>query len=647
MMSTLHSDPSASWSRQNQDYLCAEFERIRQRLSSEKGDATKAAELDRIAADLRCQMPEPAAIETLSELFGLTRFERSVLLLCAGVEMDSHLADACAHAQGHPQRTYVSFGLAMSLLDDPHWDAITQSRPLRRLRMIEPHAGSTLTTAPLHLDERILHYLVGENALDLRLQSLLRQTAVPTSIADEHRGIALRAAHVLQSDSSGSPLIQLCGDDPQGQEDIATLAAHELGRELFIANVEDLPAAGPELDQFAILWKRESLMLGGALFIHAPAEGFGRAASRLVERLPGPLFLGTREAVPLQRNVIRFDVNMPGPLEQKRLWLRALGETGQKLNGLLDDLSEQFRLSARTISSTGSVMAAAEQFEPATLWEACRALSRPKLQDLAQRIVPSASWEDLILPEPQTHTLHQLVAQVRHRLKVYETWGFAGRGRRGLGVSALFTGASGTGKTMAAEVLAGELRLDLYRIDLSSVVSKYIGETEKNLKRVFDAAQESGALLLFDEADALFGKRSEVRDSHDRYANIEVGYLLQRMEAYQGLAILTTNLRSALDTSFQRRLRFTINFPFPDAKQRQAIWKSVFPQATPTGVLDHKRLAQMNATGGNIRNIAVNAAFIAAQAGTPVEMANLLEAARLEAQKIERPLTDAETRGWI
>ena len=214
-------------------------------------------------------------------------------------------------------------------------------------------------------------------------------------------------------------------------------------------------------------------------------------------------------------------------------------------------------------------------------------------------------------------------------------------------MSALFSGVSGTGKTMAAEVLARELRLDLYRIDLSSVVSKYIGETEKNLKKVFDAAEEGGALLLFDEADALFGKRSEVRDSHDRYANIEVGYLLQRMEAYQGLAILTTNLRSLLDPAFQRRLRFTINFPFPDAAHREAIWKNVFPRDTPTHRLDYKKLAQLNVTGGNIRNIALNAAFLAAEAGTPVEMVNLLEAAKLEVQKIERPLSDAEMRGWV
>src|SRR5207244_2226384 len=222
------------------------------------------------------------------------------------------------------------------------------------------------------------------------------------------------------------------------------------------------------------------------------------------------------------------------------------------------------------------------------------------------------------LPQPQRQILRQIAVHVRRRATVYEQWGFAAQSARGLGISALFSGPSGTGKTMAAEVLARELRLDLYRVDLSATVSKYIGETEKNLRRIFDAAEEGGVILLFDEADALFGKRSEVRDSHDRYANIEVGYLLQRMEAYQGLTILTTNLRSALDQSFQRRLRFTINFPFPDASQREAIWRSAFPQATPTRALDHKKLAQLNVTGGNIRNIALNAAFLAAQAAGPV-----------------------------
>jgi SpoVK/Ycf46/Vps4 family AAA+-type ATPase len=286
--------------------------------------------------------------------------------------------------------------------------------------------------------------------------------------------------------------------------------------------------------------------------------------------------------------------------------------------------------------------------QPDAVWKACQTNARPRMDNLAQRIPTCAAWEDLVLPGPQLQLLRQLASQTRHRLKVYETWGFSSKCRRGLGVNALFAGESGTGKTMAAEILASELNLDLYRIDLSGVVSKYIGETEKNLKRVFDAAEESGALLLFDEADALFGKRSDVKDSHDRYANIEVSYLLQRMETYQGLAILTTNLKSSIDRAFQRRLRFTVHFPFPDAAQREAIWARIFPAKTPTAGLDAKRLAQLNVAGGSIRNIALNAAFLAAEHGngTAVEMRHLVEAARQEAQKIERPLSEAEIRGW-
>jgi SpoVK/Ycf46/Vps4 family AAA+-type ATPase len=236
---------------------------------------------------------------------------------------------------------------------------------------------------------------------------------------------------------------------------------------------------------------------------------------------------------------------------------------------------------------------------------------------------------------------------VRQRTTVYETWGFAVKGARGLGISALFVGASGTGKTMAAEVLANELRLDLYRIDLSQVVSKYIGETEKNLRRVFDAAEEGGAVLLFDEADALFGKRSEVKDSHDRYANIEVSYLLQRMEAYQGLAILTTNLKAALDPAFLRRLRFVVQFPFPDAAQRAEIWRRIFPQAMPTENLEITKLARLNIAGGAIRNIALHAAFLAADRHEPVAMSHLLRAARNEYDKLEKPLTETEIAGWV
>ena len=242
-----------------------------------------------------------------------------------------------------------------------------------------------------------------------------------------------------------------------------------------------------------------------------------------------------------------------------------------------------------------------------------------RLDDLAQRIEPVASWDDLVLPEPQLAILRQIAAHVRQRLRVYEDWGFADKSARGLGISVLFSGESGTGKTMAAEVLANELRLDLYRIDLSSMVSKYIGETEKNLRRVFDAAEDSGAILLFDEADALFGKRSEVKDSHDRYANIEVSYLLQRMEAYRGLAILTTNLKNALDhrLSAPPALRRAIPVSGP-AAARTDLARRISARRRHSMRIDHAKLARLNVAGGNIRNIALNAAFLAAESAQPV-----------------------------
>jgi len=639
------------WLVANLAYLSDEFARLREQLGT-KESSRLSAHIVGPSARAEAGLEPPPAIDQLCEIFALSTFERELLLLCAGVEMDSRLAAQCAEAQGHPQQTYVSFGLAMATLTDPHWSALTPSRPLRRFRLVDVEASRGLACAPIRIDERILHYLAGMNLLDQRLESYLRVSPRPEWIADEHRTVASQVLRVIESYSQQVPTVHLCGDDPQGQEDVAALASQQAGRLLLALRIEDLPAIGPELEQFAMLWERESLLLPGALLMQCGAAGLNAPARYLLDRLQGLLFVSSREPVRLDRPFARFDVNKPGPVEQKHLWRRALGPAAANLNGALDNLAEQFRLSARMIFSTGSPLsgdgdAAEGELQASGLWNACCSLARPKLEDLAQRIVPYAGWDDLVLPHLQKQILRQMTAQVRHRMTVYERWGFSAKGRRGLGVSALFCGESGTGKTLAAEVLARELGLDLYRIDLSAVVSKYIGETEKNLKQVFDAAEEGGVLLLFDEADALFGKRGEVKDSHDRYANIEVSYLLQRMEAYQGLAILTTNMKSAVDRAFQRRLRFTVNFPFPDAPQREAIWSRVFPATTPTHGLDLKKLSQLNVAGGNIRNIALNAAFLAAEAGAPVAMEHLVEAAKLEAHKIDRPLSEAEIRGWV
>ena len=285
----------------------------------------------------------------------------------------------------------------------------------------------------------------------------------------------------------------------------------------------------------------------------------------------------------------------------------------------------------------------------AAAWRLSRRSAQRSLDELATRVDSLSTWSDLVLPESQSGILRQIVANALQRARVYNQWGFATRYERGLGLSALFAGASGTGKTMAAGILAKELQRDLYQIDLATVVSKYIGETEKHLRRIFDAAERSGAILLFDEADALFGKRSPVKDSHDRYANLEVSYLLQRMESYRGIAILTTNAQNSLDPAFQRRLRFVVQFPFPDEPSRERIWRGVFPAAAPTDTLDYARLAQLNVTGGVIRNIALMAAFLAADEKTEawgIAMRHVRTAARTEYAKLNKPLSPAEIRGW-
>ena len=262
----------------------------------------------------------------------------------------------------------------------------------------------------------------------------------------------------------------------------------------------------------------------------------------------------------------------------------------------------------------------------------------------ARKIVPRYTWRDIVLPDEALAQLREVCERVTHRQRVMGDWGFDRKLSLGKGVNALFAGPSGTGKTMAAEILAGELGLDLYRIELSGVVSKYIGETEQNLDGVFQAAEGSNAILFFDEADALFGKRSEVRDSHDRYANIEISYLLQKFEEYEGVAILATNLRQNLDEAFLRRLAFTIHFPFPDEAERRRIWGRIWPCETPLAKdIDLDLLSrQFKLSGGNIKNIALSAAFLAAEHGGVVTMGHLLQATRREYQKLGKPLSPSD-----
>jgi hypothetical protein len=586
---------------------------------------------------------EPAmALDALCGVLGLSPFERAVLVMCAGMELDARFAAVCAAAQGDPARGCPTFGLALAALPEPHWSALIPDAPLRRWRLVELGAGG-LTTAPLQIDERVLHHLAGVGHLDERLAGVAEP--VPS---DEEPTVSQRAAvdsvvRAWRASDAAVPVVQLCGPDPTARRTVACAACTQVGVELVRVVASRLPEEPRELTGVARLCERECALTGSALLVDVDEDGepSSAAVDQFVQMTAVPLLLSAREPRRiLHRPSAVVETGRPSVLEQRALWRRELGAD----DTTADALAGQFDLDPATIRTARRQAGGAS---PAAVWDACRLRARPSLDGVAQRVEPGAGWDDLVLPDAALAVLRQVVASVAHRLTVYEDWGL-GRvgGSRGLGTSVLFSGPSGTGKTFAAEVLAAELRLDLYRVDLSQVVSKYIGETEKNLRRVFDAADQGGVVLLFDEADALFGKRSEVRDSHDRYANIEVSYLLQRMESYRGLAILTTNLRDALDPAFLRRIRFTVTFPFPGPELRREIWRRAFPPATPTVDLRLDSLARLNVTGGNIRNIAVNAAFLAAAASEPVSMLHLAQAARSEYAKLDKPLTAAEIGGW-
>jgi AAA+ superfamily predicted ATPase len=652
-----------SWHDANQQYLVQALKPIRAALTGRDGErsierpaaTSRRRRGSRRSAKTQPALDSPSALERLCAAFGLSSFERAVLLMCAGVELDAGFADIVAQAHGDPHRTAPTFGLALAALPEAHWSAIVPAAPLRRWRLVEIGPGQTIPTSPLRVDERILHYLTGVSYLDERFRGLVEYVAAQGDLPDSHRAhVDSIVAAWTTNDSKPLPIVHLNSEDSVAHRVVAEVACRQLGLRLFTTTSRTITRSASDLDTFRQLWAREALLGESALFIDlgdTPSDpSDDPALESVLDHVQGCFVLSSRtRRVALRRRTLIVEMTPPTSQEQRAIWRQSLGRAGADLNGQLDAIVSQFNLGAASIDracwDAFDRVRQGLELEPA-LWRACRALQRRDMDDLATRIVPSARWDDLVLADAQKQILRQIAVHVRQRVTVYADWGFAARTSRGLGISALFSGPSGTGKTMAGEVLANELNLDLYHVDLSQVVSKYIGETEKNLRRVFDGAEHSGAILLFDEADALFGKRSDVKDSHDRYANVEISYLLQRMESYRGLAILTTNMKGALDPAFTRRIRFVVQFPFPDAAQRFEIWRKAFPRETPTRGLDCERLARLAVTGGNIRNIALNAAFLAADAREPVKMTHLFQAAQAECAKLERPLTEAEVGGW-
>ncbi len=646
-----------AWLDANHRFLTAHLRRIEALLGN---DAEAAARLERDAAEVAADAGDlPPALRVLAGVFGLTPFERDVLVACAGAELDAGIAAAIAEAQGHGGTPAMSFSLALARFPDAHWTALTPEAPLRFWDLVRVDDGGALARGALRIDERILHYLTGVGQFDRRLMAMVRPLPPADSLPPSQEDAATALAGIWSGGGGEAepPVALLAGRDRRVVADVFAAAAAGAGLMGFQLRAAEIPAAPEARDLFERLWRRECALSPVALLIdRGDDEAPTPSVAHFVDAIGGLVAIAAdRSPTDIARPCVRVDVGHPSAGEQEDLWRRTLGSNAESLNGGLDRVLGQFDFSSAQIRAVGAAVAAndanaagngARALTDGELWDACRRQSRPDFGRLALRIETKATFEDLVVPPTQLATLRQIAAAVRHRRTVLERWGFAEKSARGLGLGALFSGPSGTGKTMAAEALARELSLDLYRVDLSEVISKYIGETEKNLSRIFDAAERGGAVLLFDEADALFGKRTELRDSHDRYANQEVAYLLQRMEDYRGLAILTTNMRDSLDAAFLRRIRFMVHFPFPDAALRRHIWARIFPGETPTEGLDMDRLARLNVSGGHIRNIALAAAFLAADDGGSVRMEHIRRAAESEYAKLDRSLTEAEVGGW-
>ncbi|HEX9372855.1 MAG TPA: ATP-binding protein, partial [Roseiflexaceae bacterium] len=451
---------SDSWHVANQRYLTAHLAVVRRALARHVGAA--AAALGEMAEEPagppEIEHPDPAALDTLCAIFGLSPFERDIVLLCAGVELEGDFAALCAAAHGDPQRNYPSFGLALAALPGAYWAALSPEAPLRRWQIVQVEAGRALSRSPLLLDERILHYLTGVEYLDERLAGLVRALPAPETLAPSHMALAEQMASAwVRAARAGAGLVaQVCGPQAADRRAVAGAACRLLGLEPALLPAAAIPAIPGELERLLRLWEREAVLGSRGLLLDC--DGIDAidlvrtgAIAQLVETARGPLIVASRErGGPWQRPLPAFDVPRPAPAERKRLWEATLGDHAARLNGQLDRLAAQFDLDTHVMDSAwasalGRLDAAGAPATPEavadTLWDVCRAQARPKLDDpagsgqsLAQRIEPAAGWDDLVLPEAQREVLREVAMHVRHRMQVYNAWGFASKGQRGLGI---------------------------------------------------------------------------------------------------------------------------------------------------------------------------------------------------------------------
>jgi ATPase family associated with various cellular activities (AAA) len=605
---------------------------------------------------------EPRELHILRSTCGLTDFDVDVILLALGPELDARYERIYAFLQDDVTRKRPTIDLALNLFclsSEERLDRrkrFSPAAPLLRSNLVrlENEAVSFLGRT-VALEERVASFLLGSQAIDERLlpfarieepQQLEISDGFPPGLDDLVRRCSQQREHLV-----------LCFHDASAatRRAAAVELAGAVGARLLIVDVAGALPAFDSSDRLFRLITREAWLQDAILFLDDSDVIDASAGRNLANALvvPGVLVLSAGRAWRGETGALAHTLNVrfdPPGWESRRAWWHAELDraTLPATPEMLDRLAGSFRLDRAQISNAVAIARQRDRISSGDAMEkvfgAARAQTGDSLAGLARKIIPVNGWEDLVLPADVLAHLREIASRALSQHHVLHRWGFDRKLSSGKGVTALFCGASGTGKTLAAEILARELRLDLYKIDLAGVVSKYIGETEKNLDRIFVAAEGANAILLFDEADALFGKRSEVRDSHDRYANLEISYLLQKMEQFEGVAILATNLRQNLDDAFLRRLAFTVQFPFPDVAGRRQIWADIWPPQTPLDSrIDFDWLAhRFMLSGGNIRNIALAGAYLAAEENSTVTMAHLIHATRREFQKMGKALSHEE-----
>jgi hypothetical protein len=659
-------------------------EQARRRIAAARADADERARADQEAG-------RPGALDRLAWRFGLDDGDRLLLLVAVAPDLDPRFGTLIAYLNDDATARRATAGLALRLLaPEPgrQWaerDRLGPAGPLRAAGLVRLGQAQTWPASPLLVDERVVAELTGTAQLDERLSRWVQ--APPATASGGWDVLALPAAerHALAvfadrlhpaadglrvwSPGGRRPTAALAGVAPVVAAEVAAAWAASRGWPLLVARARAL-AAEPDPAAQAALLAREARLRGGLVavvdagWLVAGDERAGsvrEALAPLLRSPPTPLLLASERSWDpggLAQGVraVVHEVAAPTFGERLHAWRERLAGHGLVAGeAATSRVAATFALSLSQVAEAAEAAADRRRVVPSgddpvgegALLAAARSVAHHHLDELARAVPPGAGWDDLVLPSPVEAHLREIAAAVRARSVVLDEWGFARRYRRGRGTALLFSGPSGCGKTLAAEVLAADLGLELCAVDLASVVSKYIGETEKNLRRLFDEAADSHVVLFFDEADALFARRSEVSDALDRYANLEVAYLLQLMEAYPGVAILATNLRSNLDEAVVRRLHHVVEFPFPDPRLRARIWRRSFPDATPLGKVDFDDLAgRFELAGGNIASASLHAAQLAAADGGRVEMTHLALAVAREYQKLARPAGPGEFGPW-